>query len=89
MALRRQNSEVNQGGWARTSREHKRYLSIGDGEVFDGREGKENEGMRGSRGSVGVFDEVGTPGMEGRGFGVAVGVGVGTPSSFYEGDGIF
>jgi len=84
MQLRRQNSEVNVHQ-SNGSREHKRYLSIGD-DIFED-EGKENEwgGMRGSK-TMPFLNEARGASMPDRRSG---GLGVGTPSSFYDGEDYF
>ena len=95
MTLRRQNSEVN-NHQSKSSREHKRYLSIGDlsdhdrDSVCSGMVGKE-DGEEGS-GGKGLKDVLLSMESEGvstpkrwRG-GV---IRVDTPSSFYDGEGFF
>lgn len=84
MQLRRQNSEINVHQ-SNGSREHKRYLSIGD-DIFED-EGKENEwgGVRGSKTMSFVGEARGAGTLE-RGTAGVQGV---TPSSFHDGEGYF
>ena len=95
MALRRQNSEVN-NHQSRGSREHKRYLSIGDtsdkeSAIFEDdrkENGGRSKGLKGSKTMPLVGERIEDGSLK-RWGGPSGGPRVGTPMSFYDGDGFF